>query len=102
MQADEARIRVTNNTNTADLDGRTANFLMAQGMQVPERGVPTGASNQTMLIVYSPKLHALRYLIDTFGIQGSNQIIMQHDPTATVDIEIRIGEDWISKLPSGY
>jgi polyisoprenyl-teichoic acid--peptidoglycan teichoic acid transferase len=102
MQADEARIRVTNNTNTADLDGRTANFLMAQGMQVTERGVPTGASNQTMLILYSPKLYALRYLINTFGIQGSNQIIMQHDPTATVDIEIRIGEDWISKLPSGY
>jgi hypothetical protein len=102
MQADEARIRVTNNTYTADLDGRTANFLMTQGMQVTERGVPTGASNQTMLIVYSPKLYALRYLINTFGIQGSNQIIMQHDPTATVDIEIRIGEDWISKLPSGY
>ena len=102
MQADEARVRVTNNTYTADLDGRTANFLMAHGMQVTERGVPTGASNQTMLIVYSPKLYALRYLINTFGIQGSNQIIMQHDPTATVDIEIRIGEDWISKLPSGY
>jgi LCP family protein required for cell wall assembly len=102
MQADEARIRVTNNTNTADLDGRTANFLMAQGMQVTERGVSTGASNQTLLIVYSPKLYALRYLIHTFGIQGSNQIIIQPDPTATVDIEIRIGEDWIGKLPSGY
>jgi LCP family protein required for cell wall assembly len=31
MQADAARIRVTNNTYTADLDGRTVNFLMAQG-----------------------------------------------------------------------
>lgn len=103
MQADQARIRVTNNTSTADLDGRIANFLMAaHGMQVTERGVPAGASNQTMLIVYSPKLYALRYLIDTLGIQGSSQIIMQPDPTATVDIEIRIGEDWISKLPSGY
>jgi len=102
MQADEARIRVTNNTSTADLDGRTANFLLAQGMRVTERGVPTGASSQTMLIVYSPKLYALRYLIDTFGIQGSSQILMQRDPTATVDIEIRIGEDWISKFPSGY
>ena len=102
MQEDEARVRVTNNTYTADLDGRTASFLMAQGMQVTELGAPTGASNQTMLIVYSPKLYALRYLINTFGIQGSSQIIMQPDPTGTVDIEIRIGEDWISKLPSGY
>ena len=102
MQADEARIRVTNNTYTADLDGRTASFLTAQGMQVVERGVPTGASGQTMLIVYSPKLYAVRYLINTFAIQDSNQIIFQHDPAATVDIEILIGEDWVSRLPAGY
>ncbi|MEK6752741.1 MAG: LCP family protein [Chloroflexota bacterium] len=102
MQADEARIRVTNNTYTADLDGRTANFLTAQGMQVTEHGIPTGASDQTVLIVYSPKLYALRYLTDIFGVTGSNQIIIKPDPTATVDIEIRIGEDWVSKLPAGY
>lgn len=102
MQSDDARIRVTNNTYTADLDGRTANFLMAQGMQVVEHGIPTGASDQTVLIVYSPKLYALRYLINTFGITGSTQIIIKPDPTATVDIEIRIGEDWVSKLPAGY
>ena len=102
MQSDAARIRVTNNTYTADLDERTASFLMAQGMQVIEHGVPTGASDQTVLIVYSPKLYALRYLTDTFGIRGSNQIIIKPDPAATVDIEIRIGEDWVGRLPSGY
>jgi hypothetical protein len=101
MQADEARIRVINNTYTADLDGRTANFLMAQGMQVTERGVPTGASNHTVLIMYSSKLYALRYLIETFGITGSNLIITP-DPAATVDIEIHLGEDWVSKLPAQY
>ena len=102
MLADEARIRITNNTYAADLDGRTASFLTAQGMIVVERGASTGGAGQTVLIVYSPKLYALRYLINTFGIQGNNQIVIQHDPTATADIEIRIGEDWISKLPTGY
>ena len=102
MQADEARIRVINNTYTADLDGRTANFLTAQGMQVMERGVPTGALDQTVLILYSPKLYALLYLIDIFGITGSNQIIIKPEPMETVDIEIRIGEDWVGKLPAGY
>ena len=101
MQADEARIRVTNNTYTADLDGRTASFLAAQGMQVVERGIPTGASNQTMLIMYAPKLYALRYLINTFGITESN-LLIKSDPTQTVDIEIRVGDDWVSKLPGGY
>jgi hypothetical protein len=71
-------------------------------MLVLERGVSTGAASQTVLIVYSPKLYALRYLINTLGIQSSSQIIIQHDPAATVDIEIRIGEDWISRLPTGY
>jgi polyisoprenyl-teichoic acid--peptidoglycan teichoic acid transferase len=102
MLADEARIRVTNNTYAAGLDERTASFLTAHGMLVLERGVSTGAASQTVLIVYSPKLYALRYLINTLGIQRSSQIIIQHDPAATVDIEIRIGEDWISKLPTGY
>jgi LCP family protein required for cell wall assembly len=101
MQADEARIRVINNTYTAELGRRTASFLAAQGMQVLEYGIPTGASNQTRLILYSPKLYALRYLTETFGV-GSNQIVIQPDPAATVDIEIRIGEDWVSRLPAGY
>ncbi len=102
MQSDAARIRVVNNTYTADLDLRTANFLMAQGMQVMEHGVPTSASDQTVLVVYSPKLYALRYLINIFRIKGGNHIIIKSDPATTVDIEIRIGEDWVSKLPAGY
>jgi LCP family protein required for cell wall assembly len=98
MQSEAARIRVTNNSYNADLDVRTANFLTAQGMQGTEYGIPTGASNQTVLIVYSPKLYALQYLIDIFGITGSNQIIIKPDSTETVDIEIRIGEDWAGRL----
>ena len=38
MRADAARIRLVNNSSTADLDTRTANFLIAQGMNVTERG----------------------------------------------------------------
>jgi polyisoprenyl-teichoic acid--peptidoglycan teichoic acid transferase len=102
MKADAARIRVTNNTYTADLDGRTGNYLNSQGMQVTERGTPTGASNQTVLIVYSAKLYALRYLINIFGITSSNQIIFKPDPSSSVDIEIRIGNDWVSRLPAGF
>ncbi len=101
MQSEDARVRVVNNTYTADLEIRTANFLKAQGMQVTEIGVPIDASNQTVLIVYSPKLYTLRYLANLFGI-GSYQIVMRSDPSATVDIEIRLGEDWVGKLHLGY
>jgi hypothetical protein len=46
-------------------------------------------------------LYALRYLAEIFG-EESHQIVIQPDSTATVDIEIRIGEDWFNKLPAGY
>jgi LCP family protein required for cell wall assembly len=101
MQSDEAKIRIINNTYTARLEERTASYLTAQGMQVVEYGVPTGASDTTQLILYSSKLYALRFLAETFGV-GSQQIIIQPDSTSPVDIEIRIGEDWVRRLPAGY
>lgn len=101
MQSEAARVRVTNNTYTGDLDIRTGNFLRAQSMQVTEIGIPTGASNQTMLIVYSPKLYTLKFLANLFGLT-SYRILMKFDPTASVDIEIRLGEDWVGKLPNEY
>jgi LCP family protein required for cell wall assembly len=101
MQSEAARVRVTNNTYTAELARRTANFLQAQGVQVTEIGVPTGDASQTMLVLYSPKLYTLKFLTELFGL-SSTQILMKPDPTASVDIEIRLGEDWVGKLTEGY
>jgi len=33
---------------------------------------------------------------------ASYQIVMKLDSTSKVGIEIRLGEDWIRKLPAGY
>jgi len=101
MQSDQARIRIINNTYTAGLEQHTATFLTAQGMQVVEFGPPTDASNTTKIILYSSKLYALRYLTELFGV-GSQQIIIQSDSASTVDIEIRLGEDWVGRLPVEY
>lgn len=101
MQAEGARVRVTNNTYTAELARRTANFLQAQGVQVTEIGVPTGDAAQTVLVIYSPGLYTLKFLVELFN-HTSYQIVMKPDPTASVDIEIRLGEDWVGKLPEGY
>lgn len=98
---DGARIRIVNNTYSADLDRRTASFLATQGMQVVEYGFPTGISEHTKLVLYSSKLYALQYLVEVFGV-ASQQIVIQPDPASTVDIEIRLGEEWIKMLPIGY
>ncbi len=103
MQADAARIEITNDTYTTGLDQRTGNFLQAQGMHITAIGQPTGAIGQTVVVVYSPKLYALRYLIQPLGmISSSSQIIFKPDPNAPVDLEIRLGTDWTAKLPAGY
>jgi LCP family protein required for cell wall assembly len=103
MQADGARVMVTNNTYTTGLEQRTGNFLLAQGMQVTGLGQPTGLSEQTVVVVYAPKLYTLRYLIQPLGmISSSNQIFFSPDPTSPADIEIRLGNDWVSRLPAGY
>lgn len=99
MQADAARIRIVNHSTAAGLDERTASFLTAQGMQVAEHGASTTTMDRTVLVLYSPKLYALRYLVDLFGATDPSQMIVEPDPSETVDIEIRIGEDWVGRLP---
>ncbi|HEX9331693.1 MAG TPA: LCP family protein [Anaerolineales bacterium] len=101
MQADRARIRVLNGTSTAQLDRRTLDYLLHQGMLVTESG-NTKPSSRTVIVLYSPKLYALKFLLDIFGITTSPQILIKPDSSQTVDIEIRLGKDWIGKLPSGY
>nr|MDQ3007741.1 LytR C-terminal domain-containing protein [Chloroflexota bacterium] len=101
MQADGARVRILNGTSTPLLDTRTGNYLSKQGVAVREFG-DTKATSRTTIILYSPKLYTLRFLADIFGITNSTPIRIQPDPSQTVDIEIRLGTDWISKLPAGY
>jgi hypothetical protein len=103
MQLEAARVRLVNNSNTADLDARSANYLTAQGMNVTERSTTGRASSRTTVVVYSPQVYALRYLIDPLGlIKGGSQIVFKPDPAQSVDLEIRLGNDWAGKLPAGY
>jgi polyisoprenyl-teichoic acid--peptidoglycan teichoic acid transferase len=101
MHADGARVRVLNGTSSPSLDARTGSFLSEQGVQVTELG-KTKAQSRTTIILYTPKLYAFRYLIHTLGITNPVQILIKSDPTQTVDIEVRLGSDWVSKLPAGY
>ncbi len=102
MQADDARIRVLNGSGAPQLDARSANFLIAQGMHVIGIGNAPQLYSQTTIVVYAPKLYALRYLISTFGIANNNQIIIKNDPSSDADITIILGSNWIHKLPAGY
>ena len=101
MQADGAKVRVLNGTSTPSLDARTGSYLSQQGIQVTELG-NTKAQSRTTVVLYNSKLYAFRYLINTLGITSPVQILLKSDPSQTVDIEIRLGSDWVNKLPAGY
>lgn len=93
MQADGARVRILNGSFTPGLDTTTGNFLVGQGVPVTEIG-PTEATNATLLVVYSPKLYTLKYLQAVFGVNDNARILIRPDPTSTVDLEVRLGNDW--------
>jgi hypothetical protein len=98
MQADGARVRILNGSFTSGLDVTTGNYFLAQGLPVTEVGA-TDASDRTIIILYSPKLYTLKYLQAVFGITSSTQIRIQPDPTSTVDVEVRLGNDWANNNP---
>lgn len=100
MQADGARVRVTNGTFTAGLSERTGNYLLAQGMQVLEASAYTEQQyDRTTIVVYGPKLYTLKYLIAVFGVNTNNQIVFSPDPSSPYDIELRVGADAIGLIP---
>jgi hypothetical protein len=41
----------------------------------------------------------MQYLLEIFDITRSTQILIDPDPSQTVDIEIRLGPDWVDNLP---
>jgi hypothetical protein len=101
MQADGARVRVLNGTSTPALDTRMGSYLSQQGVQVTEFG-NTKAQSRTTVTLYTSKLYTFRYLINALGIASPVQILIKSDPAQTVDIEVRLGSDWVSKIPAGY
>ena len=99
MQADGARIRLLNGSFSPGLEVNTGNYLLTQGAQVTEVGTADRAYDNTTVILYSPKLYTLKYFQSLFRLGSSTQIIIQPDPAATVDVEVRLGNDWANNNP---
>jgi hypothetical protein len=72
--------------------------LLQRGVSVTQVG-ETRASSRTTIVLYSSKLYAFRYLLDVFDITRSPQILITPDASESVDIEIRLGDDWVDRLP---
>jgi LCP family protein required for cell wall assembly len=98
MQADGARVRVLNGTSTDQLSTQTQSYLLQQGVQVTEIGKTKLASRTCHRPVCAQALYAP---ISPRDLRGDQQrpALIKPDPSETVDIEVRLGKDWIDKLP---
>jgi anionic cell wall polymer biosynthesis LytR-Cps2A-Psr (LCP) family protein len=92
MRAEEARVRVL-----APDGQRAGQFFASQGMNVTEASAG-GGENQTVVVLYGPKLYTWRYLVATFGLSHT-QIRFSPDPSQSVDVEIRLGLDIWGSIP---
>jgi polyisoprenyl-teichoic acid--peptidoglycan teichoic acid transferase len=99
MQADGARVRVLNGSFSPGLDVNTGNYLISQGVPVTEVGTADRAYDTTTVVLYGPKLYTLKYLQSMFGIANPAQIVISPNPSSTVDIEVRLGNDWANNNP---
>jgi LCP family protein required for cell wall assembly len=99
MQADGARVRVLNGSYTPGLEVTTGNYFLTQGLGVTEVGGADKAYDNTIIILYKPKLYTMKYLQAVFGITSSAQIRIEPNPAQTVDIEVRLGNNWAASNP---
>jgi LCP family protein required for cell wall assembly len=99
MRADLARVRVVNGSFSPGIETNTGNYFISQGMQVTEVGPADRAYDRTVIVLYSPKLYTLKYLQTVFGITENALIRIEPNPGATVDVEIRLGNDWANNNP---
>jgi polyisoprenyl-teichoic acid--peptidoglycan teichoic acid transferase len=92
---ESARIRITNGAYAQDLGQRTATYLQGLGMNVTEL-TSGGPYDRTTIVLYSPKLYTMRFLLYLFGLNGASgtsQIKFDPNPASPVDVEIRLGND---------
>jgi LCP family protein required for cell wall assembly len=99
MKADGARVRLLNGSFVPGLDVSTGNYFLAQGMAVTEVGPADRTYDRTVIVLYSPKLYTLKYLQTVFGINVNTQIWIRPDPSSSVDVEVRVGNDWANNNP---
>jgi polyisoprenyl-teichoic acid--peptidoglycan teichoic acid transferase len=92
---ENARIRVSNGAYAPDFGQRTSTYLQGLGLNVTEL-TSGGPYDRTVIILYSPKLYTMRFLLYLFGMNGSSgtaQIRFDPNPASPVDLEIRLGND---------
>ncbi|HLD93161.1 MAG TPA: LCP family protein [Anaerolineales bacterium] len=95
LAAEAPRISIQNGTSDGSLGGRTQAFLAGLGANIVEVRATGSALSQTILVDHTGNPYTLAYLSQLMGVESS-RIIHEFDPTNSIDVEIRLGNDWLA------
>ena len=94
---ENARVSILNGTVSPGLASETAEFLIANGINVTEVGNSDNKfKDQTFVYDYSGNPYTIQLILN---LMGYNQNILFHrsDPSSTADIVIVLGADWVQE-----
>ncbi len=94
MAAEAPRISVENGSEDNSLGDRTAQYLDGLGADVVQTS-GIGSLSLSVLVDHTGNPYTLAYLSQLMNIPTS-RILHQFDPNSSVDVDVRLGTDWMS------
>jgi hypothetical protein len=93
---ENAKVAVLNGTTSPGLAGETAEYLIANGINVIQVGNAEKFKDQTFVYDYSGNPYTIQAILNLMGY-SQNRLYHRSDPNSSTDIVIIIGADWIQE-----
>ena len=90
---ENARVTVLNGTISPGIASETAEFLIANGVNITDFGNSDKFKDQTYVYDYSGNPHTIQLILNLMGY-SQNILFHRSDPSSTADIVIVLGADW--------
>lgn len=94
-----ATIAVYNASSVTGMAQRTADYLKSLGFNVVKVDNASYLPGATQVIDHRGDLYILKYFKELFSLNSGAQIANKFDPSAPVDVELIIADDWAVNNP---
>lgn len=91
---ENASIAILNGTSSPGLAGETADFLIANGVNITEVGNSGKFKDQTYIYDYTGNPYTIQSILSVMNYT-QNRLFHRSDPNTVADIVIILGADWI-------
>ena len=95
---ENASIAILNGTTSPGLAGETADFLIANGVNITDVGNSDKFKDQTYIYDYTGNPYTIQSILSVMNYT-QNRLFHRSDPNTAADIVIVLGADWILDNP---